>query len=215
MNTEKSAPEQAKCLPNANIDHELPVDYWSVDDSAIKIRAWRIGNKRVAYVCPSCGGFHSHGCPDRVNALTTRTLSCPDVFAHPGVTQIDLLVTDDPAPDFMRAIFDDDIPLGDLVEAYKLIEAGSRGSPHRARILGSDSEEIWVPSRADVRFALDALRRCGGLDEARALREEYEGLSGRRAWRAAAADVWRRGQGHSFKQRLLDRLKSCYRSGGC
>lgn len=179
-------------------------------------RAWRIGSGLVVAKCPLCRGIHRHGEPVGDDD-PTRVNHCESVFSDgdPGAEYI-LDVQREALPHQIALAIARDLPLSNLANAYTLISDGRSVSEWKFRHHDpdDDDEQFWVPAAEHIRFAFDALRRCGGLDEAAALRAELAGLAGRELWRAAASDVWRRRPGRSWRNRLLHALMQCYRQNG-
>lgn len=193
------------------------IEKYSQAENALPIAtAWRIGQGLVVAKCPLCHGIHKHGEP-QADDEPRRVGHCESIFsnADPGAEYV-LEVRAGAPPHQVAIAIKADLPLNNLARAYELISDGRSFSEwkFRHRDPDDDDERFWVPAAEDIRFAFDALRRCGGLDEAVALRAELASLTGAQLWRAAASDVWRRRPGRSWRNRLLHALMQCWRQNG-
>lgn len=212
MITGNQTATQVDRLPNAN----QPVGI--NQDVALPVaKAWRIGGDRIAWRCPNCKGLHLSGEPEPDDARPTRYGLCMAAFAAEDVSpEFVLDIRPGRAPQNVQLAIAKGYPLGDLAVAYHEISHGRAIS--RAKLAKHDPadevERFWVPSKQQILFAFGALARCGAMDEALALRAELGELTGRKLWRAAASDFWRRRPGRSWKNRLLNALRQAWLQHG-
>lgn len=212
MITANQKATQVDRLPNAN------ESAGSDQDDALPVaKAWRIGGDRIAWRCPNCKGLHLSGEPEPDDDRPTRYSFCMEAFAASDTSpEYALDIRPGRPPQNVRIAIERAYPLGNLACAYREISNGraiswTKLAQHDP---ADEVERFWRPSKDQVFFALKALADCGAMDEALALRAELGQLTGRKLWRAAASDFWRRRPGRSWKNRLLSALRQTWLQHG-